>query len=151
MTLALHHAEGHLEIIFAHGHGEIRLILSMIIEHGSEVHPRKNIIYQNLGSVDDENFQVSMEKGVLYKEQRMILCSDGLFDEVDDEQMSALIEQSADNEEIAKKLIDAAIDNGGNDNVSVIVISADEGAQEKPLLDPSLSRVTGDTLIPGKF
>ncbi|MCK4834527.1 MAG: hypothetical protein KAT12_07105, partial [Gammaproteobacteria bacterium] len=114
----------------------------------AHVHPRKNIIYQSLGAVDGENFQVSMEQGILYKDQRMILCSDGLSDEVDDEQMSAVIEQSADNEEIAEKLVKAAIDNGGNDNVSVIVISAPEDAQEKSQVDLSHVRMSDDTLIP---
>ena len=131
-------------------HSLVQMLLDtgQITKAEAHVHPRKNIIYQSLGAVDGENFQVSMEQGILYKDQRMILCSDGLSDEVDDEQMSAVIEQSADNEEIAEKLVKAAIDNGGNDNVSVIVISAPEDAQEKSQVDLSHVRMSDDTLIP---
>ena len=118
-------------------HSLVQMLLDsgQITQAEARVHPRKNIIYQNLGATDIENFQVSMKQGVLYKDQKIILCSDGLSDEVDDEQMSEIIEQANDNEEIAEKLVGAAIDNGGNDNISVIVISAAGDAAEKPVAD----------------
>ena len=106
-------------------HSLVQMLLDsgQITEAEARVHPRKNIIYQNLGAVEVENLQVSMKQGILYKGQKIILCSDGLSDEVDDEQMREIIAQANGDEEIAEKLVDAAIDNGGNDNVSVIVIS----------------------------
>ncbi len=78
-------------------------------------------------------FQVSVERGALYKNQKIILCSDGLSDEVDDEQMSEIIAQTNDDDLIVEKLVEAAINNGGKDNVSVIVISASGDAPEKPV------------------
>ena len=113
-------------------------------------HPRKNIIYQSLGAVDVENLQVSVKQGILYKDQKIILCSDGLSDEVDDEQMSEIIAQTNDNEETVVRLVEAAIDNGGKDNVSVIVVSASGDAMEKSVADSLQNEMSEDTLIPGK-
>lgn len=113
-------------------------------------HPRKNIIYQNLGAMDVEGLQVSVKQGILYKDQKIILCSDGLSDEVDDEQMGEIIAQTNDNEETVVRLVEAAIDNGGKDNVSVIVVSASSDAAEKPAVDFVQSEMDKDTLVPGQ-
>ncbi len=131
-------------------HSLVQMLLDtrQITQAEARVHPRKNIIYQNLGAIEGDDLQVSMKQGVLYQNQKIILCSDGLSDEVDDEQMSEIIAQTNDNDVIVEKLVDAAIDNGGNDNVSVIVISAPGDAREKPVMDVSQHEVSKDTLVP---
>ena len=111
-------------------------------------HPRKNIIYQNLGAVDLGNLQVSTRQGVLYNEQKIILCSDGLSDEVDDEQIASIITQATDDEALVENLVDAAVENGGNDNVTVIVISASADAPEKSAVDSLMVEMSRDTLVP---
>lgn len=113
-------------------HSLVQMLLDsgQITQAEARVHPRKNIIYQNLGAVNAEKLRVSVEQGVLYKNQKIILCSDGLSDEVDDEQMSEIIAQSNDDDLIVEKLVEAAINNGGKDNVSVIVVSAAGDAPE---------------------
>ena len=118
-------------------HSLVQMLLDsgQITQAEARVHPRKNIIYQNLGAVNAEKLQVSVEHGVLYKNQKIMLCSDGLSDEVDDEQMSEIIAQSNDDDLIVEKLVEAAINNGGKDNVSVIVISASGDAPEDPLAE----------------
>lgn len=113
-------------------------MVQMLIDSGritrdeARTHPRKNVIYQNLGAAEVEGHQVSVERGVLYKGQNIILCSDGMSDEVDDAQIAEIISQADNVEEAAENLVTAAIDNGGNDNVTVIVISAPADALEKP-------------------
>ena len=118
-------------------HSLVQMLLDsgQITQAEARVHPRKNIIYQNLGAVNAEKLQVSVEHGVLYKNQKIILCSDGLSDEVDDEQMSEIIAQTNDDDLIVENLVEAAINNGGKDNVSVIVISASGDAPEDPLAE----------------
>ncbi len=113
-------------------------MVQMLIDSGqitrdeARTHPRKNVIYQNLGAAEVEGHQVSVERGVLYKGQKIILCSDGMSDEVDDAQIAEIISQADNVDDTAENLVTAAIDNGGNDNVSVIVISAPADALEKP-------------------
>ncbi len=131
-------------------HSLVQMLLDskQITEAEARVHPRKNIIYQNLGAMDVDRPQVSMKQGVLYKNQKIILCSDGLSDEVDDEQMSRIIAQTNNDETLVEQLVAAAIDNGGKDNVSVIAISVPDNAPEKPAQDVSPTEVNKDTLVP---
>jgi PPM family protein phosphatase len=129
-------------------------MVQMLIDSGqitqaeARTHPRKNIIYQNLGAAEVTLPDVSIKQGVLYNNQMIVLCSDGLSDEVDDEQISDIVGLAVGVDETAEKLVDAAIDNGGTDNVSVIVIAASADAVEKPKVDPSQGEVSKDTLIP---
>ena len=57
----------------------------------------------------------------------MLLCSDGLSDEVDDDEMTDILRKACgkqlSDQEIADTLIEAALRNGGHDNVTVIVVS----------------------------
>ena len=109
-------------------HSMVQMLVDsgQITEAEARVHPGKNIIFQNLGSSQVEVFHVSVERGVLHSGQKIILCSDGLSDEVDDQEMSEIINGCRDtgDECIVDQLVAAALSNGGSDNVSVVVISA---------------------------
>jgi Serine/threonine protein phosphatase len=52
---------------------------------------------------------------------RFLLCSDGLSDYVDDQQIADALAQYPDLERCARRLIDLALDAGAPDNVSVVV------------------------------
>lgn len=129
-------------------------LVQMLLDSGqvtaaeARVHPRKNIIYQNLGSADIDELQVSVKTGTLYRQQKIVLCSDGLSDEVDDGQMAELVASTDNDELIVEKLITAAVDNGGSDNVTVVVVSASDEAETKPPGNPPQSELGRDTLIP---
>ncbi len=133
-------------------------LVQMLIDSGkiskeeARLHPRKNIIYQNLGSEETEDLQVSQKQGVLYKNQKLVLCSDGLSDELDDDVIGGIIkqgvEQGSSDESIVERLIDAALTSGGRDNVSVVIISATATAGEKPQSGKPKKEVDKDTLIP---
>ena len=56
-----------------------------------------------------------------------LMCSDGLSNMVDDEQLAILLKSAKKPEKIGKKLIEAANRNGGKDNIAVIVINVDSG------------------------
>jgi len=128
-------------------------LVQMLLDSGqvtpaeAREHPRKNIIYQNLGSADIDDLQVSVKKGKLYQGHKIILCSDGLSDEVDDEQMAGIVASADSDELVVEKLMAAAIDNGGSDNVTVIVISAMADAECEPLDNYSQKEMGKDTLV----
>ena len=115
-------------------HSMVQMLIDsgQITEAEARVHPRKNIIYQNLGSADMDMFHVSVERGELYQNQKIILCSDGLSDEVDNDEIGEIMNAGQSEDEAVNKLIDAALENGGKDNVSVIIISAAGDALSKP-------------------
>ena len=83
------------------------------------IHPKRNMLLQALGveeKVDPELCHFSLAAG-----DQILLCSDGLSDMVRDEEIAAILTE-ADGEKAADKLLDAALDNGGKDNVSFILL-----------------------------
>lgn len=140
--------EGLSQISKDHSMVQMLIDTGQITKAEARTHPRKNIIYQNLGSAEVEAPQVSVKQGVLYKGQAIVLCSDGLSDEVEDERISEIVGQADSEEQAAENLVNAAIDNGGNDNVSVIIIAAPDDAVEKSPAEVLQKKLDKDTLIP---
>ena len=88
-------------------------------------HPKRNQIYRSLGEkpvVEVDSFIVSLKAG-----DKLLLCSDGLWDMVRDPEIQRLMSApTPDPSKTGQKLIQAALDGGGEDNVSVIVVSFSE-------------------------
>ena len=88
-------------------------------------HPKRNQIYRSLGEkpvVDVDSFVVSLKAG-----DKLLLCSDGLWDMVRDPEIQRLMSApTPDPSKTGQTLIQAALDGGGEDNVSVIVVSFSE-------------------------
>ena len=86
----------------------------------ARVHPNKNIITRAVGL--ERRLQVDCFRRLLYPGDRVLLCSDGLTDMLEDEQIRRIIDKKKDVRSAAEKLVKAANDNGGRDNIAVIVI-----------------------------
>ena len=87
-------------------------------------HPEKNIITRAMGSRDEvmpDFFQVTLEDN-----DKVMLCSDGLTNMVEDDEIRDIIGEDDDPRRMVDSLISRANYYGGNDNISVIVISASE-------------------------
>jgi serine/threonine protein phosphatase PrpC len=83
-------------------------------------HPKRNQIYRSLG--ERENVEIDPFVVQLQPDDKLLLCSDGLWDMVRDPLIEEVIKQNApDLDKTADGLIQAALDGGGEDNVSVIV------------------------------
>lgn len=83
-------------------------------------HPDKNIITRAVGtgpSVRIDFFDVELEE-----ETRILMCSDGLSNMVSDDTMQEILCSSDDIEKSAESLVALANENGGRDNISVIII-----------------------------
>ena len=52
----------------------------------------------------------------------ILMCTDGLSNMVDDDGIRMVVRKSRDAAEMAERLINAANDNGGRDNIGVIII-----------------------------
>lgn len=89
-----------------------------------EAFPHKNVIVRALGM--KETVQVDVmherpEKGDVY-----LLCSDGLSGMITDPDMEEMLRASDDLDELCDKLIDRANENGGTDNITVILVRCEE-------------------------
>jgi protein phosphatase len=82
-------------------------------------HPKKNIITRAIGEEGDlqiDFFDVALNRGDI-----ALLCSDGLSNMVEDEQIFKIVRSSQTLSDAGKKLIDAANNAGGKDNISVVL------------------------------
>ena len=90
-----------------------------------ENHSQRNIITQSLGT--DENLEVSVDTilGEWKESQQIILCSDGLSDLLKDQEIRNILIKNRDKneQEVVDILVNAALNNGGTDNVSVELIT----------------------------
>lgn len=80
----------------------------------------RHVLTNALGGSSDE-VQVDTDRAVLDDGDRLLLCSDGLTDLVDDETILRLLRDAADSKEACEQLVREALDRGGRDNVTVIV------------------------------
>ena len=83
-------------------------------------HAEKNIITRAVGADDEVNvdfFDVELEQ-----QDKILMCSDGLTNMLEDEEIRMIVNGQRDVVEMAQKLVDAANDQGGRDNIAVILI-----------------------------
>ena len=97
--------------------------LGELSEHDARLHPDKHIITRALGAapevdVDFFDYQLAPDNIIL-------MCSDGLSNMVEDAEIQKIIGSSATLEEKAKILTGTANENGGTDNIAVVLIKPD--------------------------
>lgn len=83
-------------------------------------HPDKNIITRAIGARDTieiDFFHEELKSGDI-----VLMCSDGLTNMLEDEEIGKILKSQDTIEERAEKLIEAANSNGGKDNIAVIII-----------------------------
>lgn len=86
----------------------------------ARTHPNKNIITRAVGVTDNvrvDFFDVELQEGDI-----VLLCSDGLSNMLEDEEIRMIINAQRDICEKAEALVRAANQNGGRDNISLILI-----------------------------
>ena len=82
-------------------------------------HPDKNIITRAIGA--KEEIEIDFFEYRLKKGEMILMCTDGLSNMVEEEEILHIIKSSRDVVEAVEQLIERAKDNGGNDNIGVIV------------------------------
>lgn len=83
------------------------------------VHPRRNVITRALGQFDDAEIDIwtmPVEAG-----DQFLLCSDGLWEMVRNPQLRERLLRQPDLRKVAEDLVDLANENGGSDNISVVL------------------------------
>jgi serine/threonine protein phosphatase PrpC len=83
-------------------------------------HPQKNVIYRVVGdkaSVENDVYEQRLAPG-----EALLLCSDGLSGMVGDEQMWQVWRTSTSPQEACDRLVEAANEAGGEDNITVVIV-----------------------------
>jgi len=97
----------------------------------ARTHPRRNIVTRALGI--EPEIEVDSWRVQPYRGDRYILCSDGLVDEVPDDDILEIAIAHGDPTEAAQALVDTANANGGHDNISVVVVDVIDGDEPPPI------------------
>lgn len=103
-------------------------LVEIMVENGeispkdAREHPNKNVITRAIGGIDDnafaDFFEIDLNEGDI-----VLLCSDGLSNMLDDEEIFQIVKQySNDLEKADKALVDRANELGGKDNIAVIIM-----------------------------
>ena len=106
-----------------HDHSIVATLVAAGVIQSEDIytHPMRNIIYRSLGekaTVEVDAIAVPLAAGDL-----LLLCSDGLWEMVRDQQIAAILTSPMpDPCRYAHALLQAALSGGGADNVSVIVV-----------------------------
>lgn len=101
-------------------------VVQELVEAGSlaagdaERHPQAHVVTRAVGA--EERIAVDTAAVDLAAGDLLLLCSDGLTKCVPDADVAALLGSSRTPEEACRKLVEAALERGGPDNVSVIVV-----------------------------
>ena len=105
----------------------------IITPEEARVHPRRNIVTRAMGI--DRSVQVDVFSHLVRTGDRLVLCSDGLVDEVPDTDIARVLTEHTDPQETAEVLVMVANANGGRDNTTVIVLDILDDISEPIVLD----------------
>lgn len=95
---------------------------------------KKAPLTQHLG-IDPEWFLIepAVVKGELRPDDRYLLCSDGVTDMLSDEEIAGILEKERDVTACAQALVDAALANGGRDNITAIICAVEQSGAPQPV------------------
>lgn len=90
----------------------------IITENQAQNHPDRNMITRAIGA--DETVKPDFFSFELYAGDVILLCTDGLYNEVDEESMCETVLMKDNMRGVCAKLVDDANANGGSDNITVV-------------------------------
>ena len=111
-----------------HSLAEERMRHGEMTEEEAAVHPQRHILTRALGvsaQVEADMWELELRTG-----DRVLLCSDGLTNEVGADEMAGILGEVDDPDEAAQRLVDAANGHGGADNITVVVVDVQVGEED---------------------
>ncbi len=114
-----------IQVTADHSLAEERMRHGEMTEEEAAVHPQRHILTRALGvsaQVEADMWQLELRTG-----DRVVLCSDGLTNEVGSDEMAAILREFDDPGEAAQRLVEAANHHGGADNITVVVVDVQVG------------------------
>ena len=97
----------------------------------ARTHPQRNMITQALGS--PQPLRVALSRVSLRRGDRLLCCSDGLHGEVSDDSIQGLMNQGQTPRRTLELLVEEALDHGGRDNITGVLLTLDDPILPLPL------------------
>ena len=121
--------DGIQQITKDHSLVEEMIRMGEIERESARLHPKKNIITRAIGAsedVDIDFFEVGLKDSDI-----ILMCTDGLTNMVDDEEIFSVIRSAENVDRMGEELIKHANHSGGKDNIGVVLVKVtDEGVRE---------------------
>lgn len=119
------HKGGHLERLSVdHSYVQMLVEKGAISPEEADTHPEKNIITQCLGMQELDQVSVDLIQGQWQKNQWILLCSDGLTDEMNDQAIAQILSEADNSLTAVDQLLHAALTKGGHDNITLQIIES---------------------------
>ena len=98
-----------------------QLVASGLIEPDDVyTHPQRSQIYRSLG--DKPNTSIDIFKQQLHPGDKLLACCDGLWEMVRNPQIESVLNTAPDPQTACQQLIDLANENGGEDNITAVIV-----------------------------
>lgn len=95
-----------------------------ISKEQAKIHPWRHVLSQCLGRKD--LYKIELQELDVQSGDIILMCSDGLTEEVPDEKIQDFLSECESCEQAAEKLIEAAKEAGGSDNITVVLVAAED-------------------------
>jgi protein phosphatase len=112
----------------------------------ARTHPQRNMITQALGS--PQPIRAVLSRLSLRRGDRLLCCTDGLHGEVADTQIQAVLNQGLNPRQSLEVLVDEALDHGGRDNITGVLLVLDDPDLPPPVAGEALDLVHPRTHAP---
>ena len=115
-------------------------------------HPERHKLTQHMGIFPEEMIiePFTAPPVTTRPEDRFLLCSDGLTDMLTDEEIAALLTEGKTPENCVDALVTAALNNGGRDNVTVVVAEVQKERERVQIPTPDTAKIKARQIF-GKF
>ena len=113
--------DNNLELI-TRDHSLVRRLqeLGQLTAEEAEIHPQRNVLYRAIGQGDALDVDRATRR--LPPGSQLLLCSDGLWGVIDEATIMKIIDESPNVQEACDRLIAAANQNGGPDNITAVLV-----------------------------
>jgi serine/threonine protein phosphatase PrpC len=97
--------------------------IGQITREEARTHKQRNVVYSIIG--EKRRLEIGLYQTSLGPGERILLCSDGLSGLVTDEEILRMSQQESDPARVSQRLVRAAKKAGGHDNITAVLIQAD--------------------------
>jgi protein phosphatase len=137
-----------VQVTADHSLAEERVRHGEMTEEEAAVHPQRHILTRVLGvasEVEADMWELKLRSG-----DRLVLCSDGLSNELTQEELAEVLATVPDPDEAAHRLVDIANEHGGSDNITVVVVDViigDDPGSKASVITPIGARAGAPLLV----
>lgn len=111
------------------------------------IHPERHVLSQSLGVSESIKVSPGRLRGTLQPGEQLLLCSDGLTDELDDDLIAATLAAHKTPEAQVDALIQGALQAGGRDNVTVVLLGPAPGRPANGTRSSPASSTTREMMV----